>query len=100
MDEHGMTDPRSVRGHASGRQFDPHNAGGLIRSFIREARITSRVVKDLERHVSQFGPERTNAVMIERFRAICHRRIEPNPSPQRILHTRDCVSPSLQNTWL
>src|SRR5712691_9123641 len=77
-DERGMTGPRSIRGRASGRQFDPHNAGGLIRQLSSErVRITSRGVDVVERHVSRFGPDRANAVMIERLRAIADKRIEP-----------------------
>jgi len=79
-DESGMTDPRSARGLASGRQFDPHNAGGLIRQLSPErVRITSRGVDVVERHVSRFGPDRANAVMIERLRAIADESIEPTP---------------------
>lgn len=75
-----MTDPRSVRGCASWRQFDPHNAGGLIRQLSSErVRITSRGVDVVERHVSRFGPDRANAVMIERLRTIADERVEPTP---------------------
>ena len=84
-----MTEPRSVRGRASGRQFDPQNAGGLIRQLSSErVRITSRGVDVVERHVSRFGPDRANVVMIERLRAIAEERIEPTPSRQKLLHTR------------
>src|SRR5215467_3342348 len=76
-----MTDPQSVRGRASGRQFDPHNAGGLIRQLSSErVRITFRGVDVVERHVSRFGPDRANAVMIERRRAIADERMEPTPA--------------------
>ena len=72
-----MTDPRSVRGYASGRQFDPHNAGGLIRQLSPErVRITSRGIDVVERHVSRFGPDRANAVMLERLRAIADEHLE------------------------
>src|SRR5713101_5309950 len=75
-----MTDPRSARGRASGRQFDPHNAGGLIRQLSSErVRITSRGVDVVERHVRRFGSDRANAGMIERLRAIADERIESTP---------------------
>jgi hypothetical protein len=80
QDKRGMIDPRSIRGRASGRQFEPHNAGGLIRQLSSErVRITSRGVDVVERHVSRFGPDRANAVMIERLRAIADERLEPTP---------------------
>ena len=75
-----MTDPRSARGLASGRQFDLHNAGGLIRQLLPErVRITSRGVDVVERHMSRFGSDLANAVMIERLRAIANESIEPTP---------------------
>ncbi len=78
--ERGMTDPRSARGHASGRQFDPQNAGGLIRQLSsKSVRMTSRGVDVVEQHVRRFGPDRANAVMIERLRAIADERIESTP---------------------
>lgn len=79
-DESGMTDPQSVRGLASGRQFDPYNAGGLIRQLSSErVRMTSHGVDVVERHVSRFGPDRANAVMIERLRVIADGSREPTP---------------------
>ena len=50
-----MAAPQSVRGRASGRQFDPHNAGGLIQQLSPErVRITSHGVDVDERHVRRF----------------------------------------------
>src|SRR4029453_4573823 len=78
QDKRGVTDPWRIRGRASGRQFEPHNAGGLIRQLSSErVRITSRGVDVVERHVSRFGPDRANAVMIERLRAIADKCVEP-----------------------
>src|ERR671931_530306 len=54
-----------------------HNVGGLIRQLSSErVRITSRGVDVVERHVSRFGSDRANAVMIERLRAIAEERME------------------------
>jgi hypothetical protein len=79
-DESGMTAPRSVRGRVSGRQFDPHNAGGLIRQLSPErVQITSRGIDVVERHVRRCGSDPANALMIERLRAIADERLEPTP---------------------
>ena len=63
--------PLGARGPASGRPFDPAAAGGPIRSLKYEnLKITPRGVKVVERHLARFGPDKLNARMLSRLRAI------------------------------
>ena len=66
------------RGVSSGRNFDPARAGGPIRRLsAARIRITQRGIDVVERHLSRFGPDRANQVMVERLRAIAGERLTP-----------------------
>ena len=69
---------RMVHGVASGREFDPTQAGGPVRNLSTEGvRITNRGIDVVERHVSRFQPDEANNFMIERLRRIAQGSLEP-----------------------
>jgi len=61
----------------TGREFDPTQAGGRIRR-LSTARIsvTDRGIDALERHISRFGHDEVNQVMVDRLRRIARGEIE------------------------
>lgn len=62
---------RGARGPASGRPFDPGQAGGPIRQLSTEGvRVTSKGVDVVERHLARFGADAANPGMIEKLRRI------------------------------
>lgn len=67
-----------VRGAASGRDFDPTNAGGPVRVLSTDRiQITHRGVDVVERHVERFGPDPSNAGMVRRLHDIADGKIKP-----------------------
>ena len=72
--------PGQVRGPASGRPFDPAQAGGPVRQLSTEGiRITPKGIDVVERHLSRFGPDPGNAGMIDRLRRIEAGELTPTP---------------------
>ncbi|MEN9666206.1 MAG: hypothetical protein RLZZ326_2569, partial [Planctomycetota bacterium] len=70
--------PLGARGPASGREYDPSNAGGPIRPLTTDGiRITDRGIDYAERHLSRFGPDPANEGMIQRLRDIAAGKLEP-----------------------
>jgi hypothetical protein len=62
---------RGARGPASGRPFDPAQAGGPIRNLsTSKVRITPKGIDAVEKHLSRFGPDDANAGMTARLRRI------------------------------
>ncbi len=54
-----------IYGRFSGREFNPTQAGGLLRKLsIHDVKITNRGIDSVEQHVSRFGPDAANEYMI------------------------------------
>jgi hypothetical protein len=61
----------------TGREFDPSQAGGPIRRLSTgRIRVTGRGIDAVERHVSRFGKDEANQVMVDRLRRIVTGEIE------------------------
>ncbi|MDO5290733.1 MAG: hypothetical protein Q4F13_14035 [Pseudomonadota bacterium] len=68
----------TVLGAASGRTFDPSQAGGPVRQLhTNGVRITDRGVDVVERHISRFDYDGANDFMISRLRQISRGELEP-----------------------
>jgi hypothetical protein len=60
-----------MRGTCSGREYDPEQAGGpLEKLHIEDAVITANGVDEVVSHLSRFGSDRANEVMVERLRRV------------------------------
>jgi hypothetical protein len=76
--------PRGARGPASGRPFEPDNAGGAIRRLTyQRVRITESGIDVVERHLSRFVAdgqlEAPEQAMLDRLRAILHGDLQSTP---------------------
>jgi RHS repeat-associated protein len=62
---------RGARGKWAGRDFDPANAGGPIRSLTTEGvRVAPKGVDVVEGHLARFGSDAANEAMLARLRDI------------------------------
>ena len=60
------------------REFDPTQAGGPIRRLSMERiRVTDRGIDALERHISRFGNDEANNVMVDRLRRFAKGDLNP-----------------------
>ncbi len=60
-----------IYGRFSGREFNPAQAGGLLRKLSTHGvKITNRGIDSVVQHVSRFGPDAANEYMIKRLRDI------------------------------
>ncbi len=60
-----------ARRPVTGREFDPTQAGGPVRQLsTARIRVTERGIDALERHISRFGNDEANQVMVDRLRRI------------------------------
>ncbi len=72
------TDPKGARGPVSGRDFDPENSGGkILKLNTNKIKVTPKGIDVVEKHVSRFGPDEANQVMVERLREIQAGKIKP-----------------------
>lgn len=69
---------KGARGKSSGREFDPDKAGGpIIHLSSDKIRITHRGINVAEKHISRFGLDKANQVMIGRLRRIVRGKLKP-----------------------
>ncbi|MFN6104455.1 MAG: hypothetical protein ACK5EA_08395, partial [Planctomycetaceae bacterium] len=69
---------RGARGPISGREFDPTQAGGPIRNLTTSRiRVTDRGIDVVEQHISRFGSDQANQVMVGRLRRIARGEMAP-----------------------
>jgi hypothetical protein len=62
----------------TGREFDPTQAGGPIRQLSTwRIKLTHRGIDAVERHISRFGYDAANQVMVNRLRRIARGELEP-----------------------
>jgi hypothetical protein len=71
---------KGARGPASGRDFDPSQAGGKVRNLSTEGvRVTPKGIDVVEGHLARFGPDEANQLMVERLRRIAAGQLEATP---------------------
>ena len=70
--------PKPEIGEASGRPFDPENAGGpIVPKSTEGVEISHEGINQVEQHVERFGPDSSNEGMVQRLRDIADGKIEP-----------------------
>ena len=71
--------PKGARGPATAWDgFDEALAGGPVRNLTtNRVKVTSRGIDVVERHLSRFGPDKANSMMVERLRKIANGEITP-----------------------
>jgi len=70
--------PKGARGPISGREFDPTQAGGPVRHLGTDRiRVTDRGIDVVEQHISRFGADQANQVMVDRLRRIARGELTP-----------------------
>jgi hypothetical protein len=73
-----FTSAPSGRHVSSSREFDPDKAGGPILNLNTDKiRITHLGINVAEKHISRFGLDKANQVMIERLRRIARGELKP-----------------------
>ncbi len=69
-----------IVGRVSRREFDPDKIGTRIRNLTTEnIKVTHRGTDFVERHVSRFGEDSANKVMVKRLRDITDSKIQATP---------------------
>ena len=67
-----------MRGKFSRREYDLAQAGGPLQNLrLEDTVITAQGVEEVTGHLSRFGEDRTNAVMIERLGQILSGKLLP-----------------------
>jgi hypothetical protein len=73
--------PLGARGPSSGRDYDPNNIGIDIRTEkpleIDGVRVTNKGIDVVEKHLSRFGEDDPNKVMVRRLRGIAQGFLKP-----------------------
>ncbi len=60
------------------RDFDPTEAGGLIRQLsIGRLKVTDRGIGVVTKHIARFGDDEANQIMVDRLRLIARSTLEP-----------------------
>ncbi|WP_454708512.1 RHS repeat-associated core domain-containing protein [Delftia acidovorans] len=65
-----------AKGPNSGRNFEPENAGGVVRELnTNRVKVTERGIGVVEKHLARFGQDDSNDFMISRLKSISNGKI-------------------------